>query len=63
MARLTGIAARGSTWCTIVGVAPGACLAGAAAVFVVCSDDDEANYALTSTVLRTYLVKRLKPKV
>jgi hypothetical protein len=55
-------AARGSTWCTIVGSAPGACLAGATSVFVVRGDDDGINYSLTSAVLRSYLVKKLKPK-
>ena len=40
----------------------GVCLSGSSATYVVCDDTDHINYPLTSTVLRTYLVKRLKPK-
>ena len=54
---------RGSTWCSIVGLAPYACLGTSSAVYVVCGDDDGMHYSITGSVLRSYLVKRLKAKV
>ena len=55
--------ARGSTWCSVVGLAPCARLGDSSAVYVVCGDDDGMHYSLTSSVLRSYLFKRLRAKV
>ena len=39
------------------------CLGTSSAVYVVCGDDDGMHYSITGSVLRSYLVKRLKAKV